>query len=92
MNGYVTMAFPKARKEHLCEYCYGPILVGEFHAQASGHSDGEAFRYRLHEECRSVLQACWEDYQDDGFTPGEGSMPDRVRAIVESRKSEAANV
>ena len=41
----------KARKEHRCDWCRQPILVGELHRVASGHFDGYAFRWRQHLEC-----------------------------------------
>lgn len=35
-----TPTHPKAKKEHRCIYCGGPILVGEQYVQQEGFYDG----------------------------------------------------
>lgn len=56
----------KARKEHRCDWCWQPILVGELHRVASGHFDGYAYRLRKHWECSvaSAEKPCMADYNN----------------------------
>jgi hypothetical protein len=70
----------KGSKEHRCEYCYGPIPKGEIHKQFKGKWHGEWQNWRMHEECSTSYQD-YDDY-DDGFMPGEGVMPERVKALL----------
>lgn len=80
MNDFGTASEPIARKPHKCEYCLGPIPKGEKHYHYSGMFDGEWQNWRMHAEC-------YTDYVDndvygDGFAPGDGQMPERVRLLV----------
>lgn len=79
---------PRARKEHRCIYCGGPIIVGEQYAQQTGFYDGAAYRNRFHEECYGD---CADEYSDAGdceFTPYSAPYPDRVQAIMDARKDD----
>lgn len=70
-----------ARFEHQCIWCGGPIPKGEKYSLWKGVFDGEWQRNKFHKECagESDVNTC------DGFIPGEGEMPERVRKIVEMR-------
>ena len=80
MSSFGNTEHPVARKEHRCEYCYGPIPQGEKHPHFKGMWDGEWQNWRMHQECYS-------DYMDgepiDGFTPGDAEMPERIKKLIE---------
>jgi len=81
---------PKARKEHRCIYCGGPIVVGEQYTQQTGYYDGEAYTNRYHAEC---FDDCAEEFRQSGdweFTPHSAEYPDRVQAIVDARHAAIA--
>ena len=81
---------PKARKEHRCIYCGGPILTGEQYTQQTGFYDGAPYRNRYHSEC---YEACAEEsryYNEWEFMPYNAEYPERVRVIVEARRTAAA--
>lgn len=71
--------FPIARKEHRCEYCYGPIPKGEKHSQFKGKWGGEWQNWRMHQECYDVYLG---DDPIDGFCPGDGEIPERVKSLL----------
>lgn len=83
---YHAPTYPKAKKEHRCIYCGGPILVEERYVQQEGFYDGKPYRNRYHQEC---FDTCIDDGKsgcDWEFTPYEGEYPERVRLIVEARR------
>lgn len=76
---------PRARKEHRCIWCGGPIIVGEIYKQQTGIYDGAPYRNRYHAEC-------WDDASDNNWDDGEfmpysADYPERVRLIVEARRA-----
>ena len=78
---------PKARKEHRCIYCGGPIVVAEQYVQQTGTYDGRPYRNRFHAEC---YEACGDECSDMGdweFMPYSADYPERVRVIVEGRRA-----
>ena len=80
---HTTPTQPKARKEHRCIYCGGPILVGEQYVQQTGIFDSAPYRNRYHGEC-------WDDCEDDvvwEFSPYAADYPPRVKAIVAARRA-----
>lgn len=77
---------PKARNEHRCIYCAGPILVGEQYVQQTGIYDGAPYRNRYHDECFSTFA----EYNEWEFSPYDGELPERVRVIVDARRAAAA--
>jgi hypothetical protein len=78
---------PKARKEHCCIWCGGPILAGEYYKQQTGFYDGAPYRNRYHAECWDDAAAC--DWDDGEFMPYCADYPERVAAIVEARRLQA---
>ena len=76
---------PKARKEHRCIYCGGPILVGEQYVQQTGFYDGGPYRSRYHDECWTNCANECEHYGEWEFTPHSADYPPRVRVIVDAR-------
>ena len=81
---------PKARKEHRCIYCYGPILPGEQYVQREGFYDGAPYRNRYHAEC---FEDCAEEARLGGdweFTPGSADYPERIKPVVEARRAALA--
>lgn len=87
---HATPTHPKARKEHRCIYCYGPILAGEKYAQQTGFYDGRAYRNKFHAEC---FEDCADEARFSGgeFTPGCADYPPRVQAIVDARRTGGGN-
>jgi hypothetical protein len=83
MSDYHRYPFTvKARKEHRCIYCGGPILVDEQYMHQSGYHDGKAFRSRYHQECWGELI---EESLNFEFTPYSGEYPEGIAAIVAKR-------
>jgi hypothetical protein len=82
VSDFGNITSPRARKQHRCEYCYGPIPKGEQHKKFVGMWDGDWQYWRMHNECL-VTHNAGNDY-DDGFLPGEGEMPERVRLLLEA--------
>jgi hypothetical protein len=74
---------PIARKIHRCEWCAGPIPKGEKHKQFKGMWEGEWQSWKMHNECYE--DASKNDAMQEGFTPGDGEMPERVRNLVGER-------
>lgn len=75
------LTLPIAQKEHRCEWCYGPIPKGEKHAQYKGMWDGDWQNWRMHNECYTI--AIDDDALYDGFEPGCGEQPERIKALLE---------
>jgi len=77
---------PIAVKDHRCEWCFGPIPKGEKHKHFSGMWDDEWQNWRMHDECFDEQQKealnGWPE-----FMPGEAEMPERVKQLVEERRS-----
>ena len=76
-----NITYPIARLEHRCEYCYGPIPKGEKHPQFKGMWDGEWQNWRMHQECYDYYSRS-ENYPDDGFTPGDAPVPERIKSLL----------
>lgn len=84
-----TPTHPKAKKEHRCIYCGGPILVGEQYVQQEGFYDGAPYRNRYHAEC---YESCADEcryYNDREFYPYNGEYPERIKAVVNARRAAA---
>lgn len=83
MNNFGETTRIVGRKEHRCEYCYGPIPKGEEHPQYKGMWQDEWQNWRMHEEC-------YTDYMgnepSDGFTPGDAPWPERVKQLMEAAR------
>ena len=84
MSDFGEPTHPVARKQHRCEMCFGPIPKGERHVQYKGKYDGEWQNWRAHEECYGGYDG---EEQYGEFTPGEGEMPERVKALVLAQRA-----
>jgi hypothetical protein len=80
MSDFGELFHPKARKQHRCEFCLGPIPKGEVHCQYKGIWEGDWQNWRMHDECYEDYTLNW-DWQD-GFMPGDGEMPERIKLLV----------
>lgn len=80
-----TPTHPKARKEHCCIYCGGPILAGEQYTQQTGFFEGDPYRNRYHNECYETCADEYSYYGEWEFSPFNGEYPARVKAIVDAR-------
>jgi hypothetical protein len=87
MNYHTAPTRPKARKEHRCIFCGGPILVGERYMQQTGFYEGQPYRNRYHSECYETLLE-EEPSGDWVFSPYSGDCPARVQATVDARRKE----
>lgn len=67
------------RKPHRCEMCFGVIPKGESHAHFKGMWQGEWQNWRMHEECYDASDK--QEIYIDGFTPGEGEKPERIKLL-----------
>ena len=75
------------RVRHRCEWCSGPIPKGESHYQSKGMYDGEWQNWRMHAECQADYDL---NYGGGEFFPGDGTMPERVVAIIEAERATRA--
>jgi len=73
MSDFGETKYPTAAKEHRCEWCGEPIVVGENHAHFAGKWDGEFQNWRMHRECYSSASDNHE--LEDGFMPYEHERP-----------------
>ena len=78
---------PKARKEHRCIYCGGPIPIGEKHVHQTGFYDGAPYRNRYHAECYDDCANECHYYNEWEFMPYSADYPPRVRAIIDQRRA-----
>ena len=74
--------YPKARKQHHCIWCGGPIPIGEQYVQQTGFYEGAAYRNRFHKECRNTLAEQAIETGEWEFMPGEGEMPPRIAELA----------
>ena len=81
VSDFGEVTHPMGRKEHRCEWCYGPIPKGEKHARFVGKWQGEFQNWRMHNECLDAS----EDIRNDGFEPGSGDAPARIWKIINER-------
>jgi hypothetical protein len=84
-----TPTHPKAKKEHRCIYCGGPILVGEQYVQQEGFYDGAPYRNRYHAECYETCADECRYYNEWEFYPYNGEYPERIKAVVDARRAAA---
>jgi hypothetical protein len=82
MSDFGEMKDVLARKHGSCVWCYGPIPKGETHKHYKGMFDGQWQNWKMHDECYAAYVAS-SDYGNEGFTPGEGEMPERVKALIQ---------
>lgn len=65
----IPPTYPKARKDHVCVYCGGPIPTGEGYTQVEGFYDGRPFRNRFHHECARAWATESAQTGSDEFIP-----------------------
>lgn len=56
MLDFYKQTYPKARKEHKCEYCANVIRRGEKYSCESGKYDGDIFTRKLCLTCKNILE------------------------------------
>lgn len=66
---FVRTTSPRARKQHVCCECGGPIPVGTLHRLNAGKADGAFSVLRYHIEC----EALW-DFVHKELCDGEGAI------------------
>lgn len=52
----LSESYPKARKEHICEWCGEKILKNETYYRYTGLHDGDFQSTPLHLECKKAMQ------------------------------------
>lgn len=78
---YNVWTVKRARKEHRCDECYGPIFVGESHEKAAGKFDGAIFDHNECACCQEIRQ--WAVISMPCFCAYEhGSLIERVKEMV----------
>ena len=78
MSDFGGGAWRKARKQHKCDYCSGPIPIGETYYRYVGMFENEFQNWAMHHECWSD----WDISGDPEFGPGDMPMPDRVKSLL----------
>lgn len=73
------------RNKYRCEYCLRPIPEGERHCHFRSMWQGDWQNWSMHDECAAVYESA-SDYSEDGFTPGEGELPERVEKMLEEER------
>lgn len=76
----------KGRKENRCESCFGDIPKGETHPNFRGRWGGEWQNWRMHQECYDGYSG---EELYDGFTPGDGQVPERIRQLTRRGEQKA---
>lgn len=79
MSEFGSYLYPRARKQHRCEWCGEPIPVGEKHTQYVGKWEGEFQNWRMHNEC---FDSADKEDRQDGFSPFENERPAREEDSV----------
>lgn len=52
---FYNHTYPKARKEHKCEYCGKKIEIGQKYSYETGKYDGDMFSRKLCLTCENIL-------------------------------------
>lgn len=73
MTDFANHRYPKARKDHRCEWCGETIPKGETHFQFTGVWKGDWQNWRMHKECEEYSYL--NDEMQDGFSPYENERP-----------------
>jgi len=55
---------PKARKDHVCDECYKPILKGDKYERIDGKWEGAMISHKCHMDCAAL---CNKIYKNDGL-------------------------
>lgn len=66
----ITTAKPKARKNHLCNFCGLIINKGEIYNYAVNKYEGEIYSWKTHEDCMKIATKLnmWDSCYDEGLT------------------------
>lgn len=86
MSNFGVMFSPIAAKDHVCEWCAGQIPKGEKHKHFQGMWGGDWQNWRMHDECEHDYAAAYGPEYTNGFIPGEGEMPERVRVATAGKE------
>lgn len=69
--------WPKAAKQHRCEWCGESVHVGEVHAQFVGSFEGEFQSWRMHKECQKAWETLSGCEQAEGFDSWSNERPSK---------------
>lgn len=65
---------PKARKEHICDYCNGLINVGEVYDNQTNVYEGKIYSWKSHLSCQELASDLnWFDDFSEGLTESDFS-------------------
>lgn len=67
MLDFYNKSNPKARKDHVCEYCGKTIHKGEIYSYETGKYDGDMFARKLCLVCENILDAFIKEVDADEF-------------------------
>lgn len=84
---FTSRMIGRARKEHRCDECRGPIFIGDSYEKSVGKFDGVIIR---HEECSDCLEIReWAEISMPCFCAYEwGSLIERVEEMVDDVERE----
>lgn len=78
---FTSVRHPKARKQHTCEECSGPIFKGETYKRMAGKCDGEFMTFAECSLCGELRE--WAEISMPCFCAWEiGTLHERVQAMV----------
>lgn len=66
----IRISKPKARKQHFCNWCELPIIIGEQYESSVNESEGELYTWKNHVSCREIAEKLkmYNEYWDEGLS------------------------
>lgn len=66
----LSTAYPKAKKDHKCSFCFGIIHSGEEYIKESFVFDGDFYVWKTHIRCADIASELdmYEECYDEGVT------------------------
>lgn len=64
---FYNLSYPRARKEHICEYCEQKIHKGEIYSYETGKYEGDMFVRKLCCTCKNILDLFLWDSSEEEF-------------------------
>lgn len=68
MMEFYNQSLPKARKDHVCEFCGQKIRKGDVYSYETGKYDGDMFVRKLCLVCKNILDEFCRESREDGFS------------------------
>lgn len=84
----LSNSYPKARKEHFCEWCNQKIEIGEKHLSRAYIFDGDFISGRMHLECEKAMNNSSRDEIAEGWLFGSNQRGVKFGYEEEFKKAE----